>query len=84
MGRSGESPGTVLRWDGDRGAGVIELTDPQAKCAVDVAALDAEVGDGLRPGQVVDVEWAEPGEGRDAFRAVRVTPRDDLQATPGG
>jgi hypothetical protein len=30
------------------------------------------------------VEWPETGDGTHAVRADRVTPRDDLQATPGG
>ncbi len=41
-------------------------------------------GGTLRAGQVVAVEWTEPGAAGLPFRAVRVQPREDLQATPGG
>ena len=42
------------------------------------------VGDGLRAGQVVEFEWTEPGDQGFPFRALRVSPREDLQATLGG
>ena len=35
-------------------------------------------------GQVVDVDWTEPGPEGLPWRAVRVVPREDLQATVGG
>ncbi|MCV2490292.1 hypothetical protein OF117_13045 [Geodermatophilus sp. YIM 151500] len=84
MAGSGKAVGTVVRWDGDRGEGVIELPDLPAACWVEAGVLDPIAGGALRAGQVVEVEWAEAGAGAHALHAVRVTPRDDLQATPGG
>jgi CspA family cold shock protein len=84
MARSGTSVGTVVRWDGDRKAGVIELTDLRGDCSVEAATLHPSARGTLRAGQVVEVEWAETGDSDHPFRADRVTPRDDLQATPGG
>ncbi|MCU1615224.1 MAG: uncharacterized protein JWO98_2764 [Frankiales bacterium] len=84
MARSGTSLGTVIRWDDDRGGGVIESPDLPGDCWVESSAVHPPEGAGLRAGQVVEVEWAEPGAGGCPFLAVRVTRRDHLQATPGG
>jgi CspA family cold shock protein len=84
MARSGTSVGTVVRWDADRDVGVIESPDLPDDCWVEAAALHPSAGGALRAGQVVEVEWAETGTSPHPFRAERVTPRDHLQATPGG
>ena len=84
MARSGTSVGTVIRWDDDRNVGVVECPDLPGDCWVEAGALDASAGGALRSGQVVEVEWSESGTDAHPFRADRVTPRDDLQATPGG
>jgi cold shock CspA family protein len=84
MARSGTSVGTVVRWDVDRDVGVIESPDLSGDCGVEAGALHPSAGGALRAGQVVEVEWTETGSGAQPFRADRVTPRDDLQATPGG
>ena len=47
------------------------------------SAVDPSARGGLRAGQVVEVVWSETGGGSYPVRADRVTPRDDLQATPG-
>ena len=47
----------------------------------------AASGTTLRAGQVVELEWTEPGDRGLPFRAVRVVPRDHLQrhrAAEGG
>jgi hypothetical protein len=79
MARSGSAVGTVVR--SDDGGAVIELADPQGECWADASVV---VGPPLRAGQVVTVQWAEPGTGGRPFRAEHVERRDDLQATPGG
>jgi cold shock CspA family protein len=84
MARSGTSTGTVVRWDAEQGTGLIDAPDLTGDCWVEAAALDASAGGGLRAGQVVEVEWTETGAGTHPVCADRVTPRDDLQATPGG
>ena len=80
---SGTSVGTVVRWDVDRGEGLVDSPDLPGDCWVGAAALDPSAGGELRPGQVVEVEWTDDGGGDHPVRAARVTPRDDLQATPG-
>ena len=84
MSRSGTSTGTVVRWDEEAGGAVIEVPDAPGDCwaAADVVARDTDAG-ALRAGQVVTVDWAEPGDGGLPLRAVRVHRRQDLQATPG-
>jgi hypothetical protein len=83
---SGTTIGTVVRWDEDRGAAVIEAPEVPGGCWADRSVVvHSTVGGGaLRAGQVVELEWTEPGAGGLPFRAVRVTPREDLQATLGG
>jgi cold shock CspA family protein len=86
MTRSGSSAGTVVRWDDDAGAALIELTDPPGEVWAHAPAVD---GGPLRAGQVVTVDWTDgdtdgDGDGGRPLRAVRVRHRGDLQATPGG
>lgn len=82
MARSGSDVGTVVRWEPDRGTGLVELPDVPGECLVEAAALHPSARGALRAGQVVEVEWTADEDDR-PLRAVRVTPRDDLQATPG-
>jgi hypothetical protein len=86
MGRSGTTVGTVVRWDDARSGAVIEAPELPGGCWADasVVAHSTSAGGGLRAGQVVEVEWTEPGAGGLPFRALRVVPREDLQATIGG
>jgi hypothetical protein len=86
MTRSGTTFGTVVRWDDARGGAVIEAPDLPGGCWADAATVVHSTSrDGvLRAGQVVEVEWTEPGDHGLPFRAVRVEPREDLQATVGG
>ena len=86
MAGSGTTLGTVVRWDDARGGAVIEAQDVPGGCWADrsVVAHSTSGGGELRAGQVVELEWTGPGQEGLPFRAVRVTPREDLQATPGG
>lgn len=86
MARSGTSLGTVIRWDDERNGAVIEAPGCPGHCwaPATVVAHSTSEGRGLRAGQVVEVEWTEPGEAGLPYRAVRVVPREDLQATVGG
>jgi len=83
---SGTTIGTVVRWDDARGGAVIEAPELRGGCWADRSVVvHSTSGTGeLRAGQVVALEWTEPGSHGLPFRAVRVTPREDLQATVGG
>ena len=85
MGRSGTTLGTVVRWDDARGGAVIEARELPGGCWADASVVVHSTSGGvLRAGQVVELDWVEaPGE-RLPFRALRVAPREDLQATVGG
>ncbi len=81
----GRTLGTVVRWDDARGGAVLEAAELPGGCWADASVVvHSTAGGGLRAGQVVAVDWAEPGAGGLPFRAVRVEPREDLQATVGG
>jgi hypothetical protein len=86
MARSGTTLGTVVRWDDARRGALIEARDLPGGCWADASVVVHSTSpDGvLRAGQVVEVEWAEPGAEGLPFRALKVTPREDLQATVGG
>jgi hypothetical protein len=86
MARSGSTLGTVIRWDDARGGAIIEAPEIPGGCWADrsVVAHSTAGAGALRAGQVVELEWTEPGAGGLPFRAVRVTPREDLQTTLGG
>jgi hypothetical protein len=85
MARSGTGLGTVIRWDDGRRGGLVEFPDLPGLCWVDAAVVPHGTGhDALRAGQVVEVEWTEAGDAEHPYRAVRVAPRGDLQATVGG
>ncbi len=86
MARSGTTLGTVIRWDEDRHGAVIEAAELPGDCWADASVVEhSTTGAGtLRAGQVVEVDWTEPGDNGRPFRAVRVVPREDLQATVGG
>ena len=85
MAGAGTTIGTVVRWDADRGGAVIEAPEVPGGCWADRSVIvhSTTRGGDLRAGQVVELEWTEPGEHGLAHRAVRVTPREDLQATLG-
>ena len=82
----GTTLGTVIRWDAERGGAVIEAPEVPGGCWADRSAVEnSTAGPGeLRAGQVVELDWTRPGQHGFPFRAVRVTPREDLQATVGG
>jgi cold shock CspA family protein len=77
----GQGRGTVIRWEAALGRGLLEVVGRRGECLVDAAALHPGAGGALRAGQVVDVEWEQRGA---ELRALRVTPREDLQVTLGG
>ena len=78
--------GTVVRWDDGRGGAVIEAPGLDGECWAPASCVEHSTtgGGSLRAGQVVELEWAEAGTGDMPYRALRVTPRDDLQASIGG
>lgn len=85
MGRAGRSVGTVIRWDEEADGAIIEAADLSGACWAEASVVSRDTPGGrLRAGQVVAVEWTDEGAGGLPFRAVRVQPREDLQATPGG
>jgi hypothetical protein len=86
MGRSGTTLGTVVRWDDAQHGAVIEAPELPGGCWADASVVEhsTTATGALRAGQVVEVEWAEPGVNGRPFRALRVVPREDLQATVGG
>ncbi|MET0765966.1 MAG: hypothetical protein ABWY29_13965 [Blastococcus sp.] len=86
MGRSGTTLGTVVRWDDARHGALIETPDLPGGCWADASVIvhSTSAAGTLRAGQVVQVEWTEPGEAGLPYRALRVEPREDLQATVGG
>ena len=82
----GTALGTVVRWDDGRGGAVIEAAEVPGGCWADGSVIvhGSAGGGALRAGQVVEFDWARPGEAGFPFRALRVVPREDLQATVGG
>jgi CspA family cold shock protein len=85
MARSGNTIGTVIRWDADRHAGLIEAPDLPGPCWVDVSVVDHAHGDWeLRAGQVVEVDWTDTEQGDAPLSATRVVHRPDLQTGLGG
>ncbi len=85
MSQTGSAVGTVIRWDGDRGGAVLDAQECPGGCWADASVVGhGTQGPGeLRAGQVVHFEWIAEPEGPWPFRATRVEPREDLQATPG-
>ena len=85
MASSGTTLGTVVRWDDARAGAVIEAPELPGGCWADASVVVHSTSHGsLRAGQVVEVDWTEPGVEGLPFRALRVAPREDLQATVGG
>jgi hypothetical protein len=85
MTRSGTALGTVVRWDDARGGAVIEAPDLPGGCWADASVVvHSTSGGALRAGQVVELDWTESAGEWLPFRALRVAPREDLQATVGG
>ena len=86
MAENGTALATVVRWDDDRAGAVIEAPEIPGGCWADSSVVvHGTAGGGvLRAGQVVEVDWAEPGQAGYPFRALRVVPREDLQATVWG
>jgi cold shock CspA family protein len=85
MARSGSTIGTVIRWDDERHAGLIEAPDLPGPCWVDASVVDHAHGDSeLRAGQVVEVDWTDTEQGDAPLSATRVVHRPDLQTGLGG
>ena len=85
MPRSGSAVGTVVRWDDERRCGLVEAPDLPGQCWVDASALeDGGARSALRAGQIVEIDWTEPGREGAPVLATRVVRRDDLQSSPGG
>jgi hypothetical protein len=86
MERTGSALGTVLRWDDARSGAIIDAAECPGGCWADAAVVvhSTEASGRLRAGQVVAFHWAEEPVGVWPYRATRVEPREDLQATLGG
>jgi hypothetical protein len=86
MERTGSALGTVLRWDDARRGAILDAPECPGGCWADTAVVvhSTEGAGRLRAGQVVQLDWAEDPVGDWPFRATRVEPREDLQATLGG
>jgi CspA family cold shock protein len=84
MARSGTTFGTVVRWDEERHAGLIEAPDLPGPCWVDASVVEHGPHGDLRAGQTVEVDWVEADEGEAPLRATRVVHRLDLQTGLGG
>ena len=85
MAHSGTTFGTVVRWDEASQSGIVEAPGLPGECWVDGSVVEHSHGRGeLRPGQVVEIDWTEPGEGHAPVRATRVVRREDLQTGLGG
>jgi CspA family cold shock protein len=85
MARSGSTIGTVIRWDADLHAGLIEAPELTGPCWVDASVVDHAHGDWeLRAGQVVEVDWTDTEQGDAPLSATRVVHRPDLQTGLGG
>jgi len=84
MARSGTSFGTVVRWDENRQAGLIEAPDLPGPCWVDASVVQHGPHGELRAGQTVEVDWVETDQGEAPLRATRVVHRLDLQTGLGG
>jgi cold shock CspA family protein len=84
MTRSGLATGTVTWWRPEDGGGVVDGPDLPGSCWLDESVVDIPPGARLRAGQVVEVEWEQPGPSGYACRALRVALGDELETTPGG
>lgn len=84
MATSGRVRGTLTWWRPEEGGGVVDSPELPGSCWVDATAVDGPADLVLRAGQVIELEWDEPGPPGYACRAVRATAGDDLQTTPGG
>ncbi|MDQ1642364.1 MAG: hypothetical protein QOJ90_1715 [Actinomycetota bacterium] len=82
MGNSGTATGTVRLWMRDDDWGVIDSDELPGSCWADLSAVDDHDGE-LRAGQVVEVDWTEPGPTGYRCRATRVRVTDELQTSPG-
>lgn len=80
---SGRSAAVVRRWSPSLGWGVVDCEDTPGGCLVRLAAVSPQEAPQLRAGQPVDLEWESASEQGFAFRARRVTLRDDLDASTG-
>jgi hypothetical protein len=85
MARTGSTLGTVLRWDGERHGAILDAEECPGGCWADASVVvhSTQGGGELRAGQVVQFDWTEEPGGDWPFRATRVEPREDLQATLG-
>jgi hypothetical protein len=86
MASGGTTLGTVVRWDDARRGALIEAPEFPGGCWADASVVVHSTSPAgvLRAGQVVEVEWVGSDAGELPVRALRVTPREDLQSTVGG
>jgi hypothetical protein len=85
MASSGRGFGTVVRWDEQRHAALIEAPELPGPCWADESVVVRSGGGrGLRAGQTVEVEWTDAPGSEPPLRVTRVVLRDDLQTGLGG
>ena len=84
MATRGRGRGTVTWWRAEEAAGVIDGAELPGICWVDASVVDGPADLVLRAGQVVELEWDEPGPPGYSCRATWLAAGDDLQTTPGG
>jgi hypothetical protein len=82
---NGRTFGTVVRWDEQRNAALIEAPELPGPCWADESVVVRSGGGrGLRAGQTVEIEWTGSPDPESPLRATRVVLRDDLQTGLGG
>jgi uncharacterized RmlC-like cupin family protein/cold shock CspA family protein len=74
------STGTVRRWDGLEGWGVVDSPDTPGGCWVHYSAVRMEGYKDLIPGQAAVFDWEEAEQDGFAFRAHAVWPGDTPEA----
>jgi hypothetical protein len=85
MASSRRALGTVVRWDEQRHAALIEAPELPGPCWADESVVvRGDGGRGLRAGQTVEVEWTDAPGSAPPLRVTRVVLRDDLQTGLGG
>jgi CspA family cold shock protein len=84
MTTGGSATGTVTWWRPADGGGVVDGPGLPGSCWLDESVVEMPPDAVLRAGQVVEVEWEQPGPPGYACRALRASLGDELQTTPGG
>ena len=68
--------GTVRSWDDAEGCGVVDSAETPGGCWTHYSHLDMAGYRSVSSGELVQLDWAAPGQDGFDFRAVRVRPAD--------